>query len=208
MTIRDKQTADREQLHAVRFYEDDASLCRIAGGFLADGLELGLPAIAVTTDAHRDGIAQCLTDRGLDVERLQDSGHLVLLDANHELSGFMVEGMPDRALFQTAFTHVIRRACHGHRDCTVRAYGEMVDVLWKDGLHQAAIRLEMLWNELADTQNFSLLCGYSMGHFYKAGAFENICRQHTHVVSSAGEVAPAVSSSVSSLLIPPLTRIA
>jgi hypothetical protein len=60
----------------------------------------------------------------------------------------------------------------------------MVDVLWKDGQTAAAIRLETLWNQLAQTHSFALLCGYSMGNFYKdAAAREDICHQHTHVLS-------------------------
>jgi hypothetical protein len=45
----------------------------------------------------------------------------------------------------------IRLASRGRENATVRAYGEMVDLLWKDGLEEAAIRLETLWNELANT---------------------------------------------------------
>jgi hypothetical protein len=190
MTIRIPQTADGEHLHAVRFYENDAALFRIAGGFLADGLESGLPAIAVTTSPHREGIARFLRERSLDVERLEQSGQLLLLDAHQALSGFMVDGMPDGARFRAVFTQLIRRTMRGRGDRTLRAYGEMVDVLWKDGLQVAAIRLEMLWNDLANTQNFSLLCGYSMGHFYKDGTLFDICRQHTHIVSHEGELMP------------------
>jgi hypothetical protein len=36
----------------------------------------------------------------------------------------------------------------------------------KDGLTTAAIKLEVLWNQLAMTREFSLLCAYSMGNFY------------------------------------------
>jgi hypothetical protein len=41
----------------------------------------------------------------------------------------------------------------------------------------------MLWNDLARTFNFSLVCGYSMGNFYKDAAVEEICRLHTHILS-------------------------
>jgi len=51
----------------------------------------------------------------------------------------------------------------------------------------AAIRLEMLWNQLAQTHSFSLLCGYSMGHFYKGVRQQDIHRQHTHLVADSGE---------------------
>ena len=41
----------------------------------------------------------------------------------------------------------------------------MVDLLWKQGKTEAAIRLEVLWNNLADSHVFSLLCGYAIGNF-------------------------------------------
>jgi len=56
-------------------------------------------------------------------------------------------------------------------------------------MNGAAIKLEMLWNHLANTRDFSLLCGYSMGSFYKDASIEDITRQHTHVVTGSGEAA-------------------
>ena len=87
-------------------------------------------------------------------------------------------------------TPLLEKAARGRPHCTVRAYGEMVDVLWKDGATAAAIRLEMLWNELAGRHSLSLLCGYAMGNFYKEAAVEDICSHHTHVMSETG--APVV----------------
>jgi len=65
----------------------------------------------------------------------------------------------------------------------------MVDILWKEGKRDLAIRLEMLWNQLANTQRFSLLCGYTVGPFYKDAHFADVCRQHTHVVAADGTAA-------------------
>jgi hypothetical protein len=53
-------------------------------------------------------------------------------------------------------------------------------------MSSAAIRLEMLWNRLANTHDFSLLCGYAMGNFYKDATIEDVCRHHTHVVDAGG----------------------
>jgi hypothetical protein len=63
----------------------------------------------------------------------------------------------------------------------------MVDLLWKDGLEAAAIRVETLWNQLANSHDFKLLCGYSMGNFYKGAAIEDIKGQHSHLTSAVGE---------------------
>jgi hypothetical protein len=65
----------------------------------------------------------------------------------------------------------------------------MVNVLWKDGMTAAAIRLETMWNELAKSHDFKLLCGYSMGNFYQDATVGEIARQHTHLLAETGEAA-------------------
>ena len=60
----------------------------------------------------------------------------------------------------------------------------MVDLLWRDGNPEGAIRLEELWNALAEHYTFHLLCAYPMGNFYSeshAAQFEQVCRTHSHV---------------------------
>ena len=176
------------QHHAVRFYDNDKSLAQIVAQFLSDGLAAGNPGIVVATPAHRGAILKELVARSLDVVELQRSHDLLLLDAQETLSVFMKNGELAAEAFENSMCDVITKVCRGRPDCTVRIYGQMVDVLWKNGQQAAAIRLEMLWNQLANTQAFSLLCGYAMGHFYKDANFQEICRHHTHVVSADGEM--------------------
>ena len=176
------------QHHAVRFYDNDKSLAQIVAEFLRDGLAAGNPGIVVATPAHRGAILKELTARSLDVVELQRSGDLVLADANETLSRFLTNGKPDAEAFTSSMCEVIKRACRGRANCTVRIYGEMVDVLWQNDQQEAAIRLETLWNELANTEAFSLLCGYAIGHFYKDANFQEVCRHHTHVVSADGRL--------------------
>jgi hypothetical protein len=82
---------------------------------------------------------------------------------------------------------ILQPICRRQPDCTIRIYGEMVDVLWKQGQHDAALQLEMLWTHLAASEAFSLLCGYAMGSFYKDIHFDDICRQHTHASGGTRE---------------------
>jgi hypothetical protein len=102
----------------------------------------------------------------------------------------MVDGLPNGTAFRYHLGQIIGQLMHGRGATAVRAYGEMVDVLWKDGLEAAAIRLEMLWNELASDHDFELLCAYSMGNFYKGAALDEIKGQHSHLTSDAGVHAP------------------
>lgn len=173
--------------HAVRFYESDRALSRIVAEFLREGFEAGNPGVVVATPAQRGAILRELSARSLDVAQLVRTGDLILLDAKDTLSAFMANGKPDAAKFKDAMCDVITRAGRGRADCIIRIYGQMVDVLWQTGEHDAAIRLEMLWNQLANTRAFSLLCGYAMGQFYKDANFADICSHHTHVVSADGQ---------------------
>jgi DcmR-like sensory protein len=175
-----------DHFHAVRFYEDEKSLCRIVADFIGDGLVAGQPAVVIATPSHRDGIARGLHALSFDVDRLQENGELLVLDAEQTLSTFMKDGFPDPVAFRKTVGDALGSATAGRPNATLRAYGEMVDWLWKHDAAAAAIRLEVLWNQLANTHAFSLLCGYSMGNFYKHGAYEDICSQHSHVLSAGG----------------------
>ena len=172
--------------HAVRFYEDEHALYRIVADFIGDGLVAGEPVIVIATPSHCEQITrELLAMPG--AQPLRSSADWVMLDAEKTLDSFMRNGVPDPVLFEQSIGGVLDLARAGRPDATVRAYGEMVDCLWKAGQAEAAIRLEVLWNRLATTRQFSLLCGYSMGNFYKHGAYEDICGQHTHVLSGTGQ---------------------
>ena len=179
-------SAPDSHFHAVRFYENEQSLYRIVADFIADGLVAGQPAVIIATPVHGAEISRELRALSCDVGQLQTSGQLTVLDADKTLSAFMKEGVPDPVAFRQTIGSALDRAAAGRPQATVRAYGEMVDCLWKAQHTDAAIRLEVLWNQLASTHAFSLLCGYCMGNFYKHGAYEDICGQHTHVVSGSG----------------------
>lgn len=182
MIAPDQSAKDGGHFHAVQFYPNSQALARLVGRFIGEGLSGGLPAIVIATPEHRELIKQELA-ASFDVKHLEANGTLLMFDARQVLSSFMVDGMPDAARFRQTMIPIIERACHGRADCVIRTYGEMVDVLWKAGQTVAAVRLETLWNELAQTHAFALLCGYAMGSFYKDAAQQEICGHHTHTLS-------------------------
>ena len=176
--------------HAVQFYGSDEILMQTVAGFLAGGLIAGQPALVVATPAHRQAILEELSHRLIDVNQARRIGDLVFLDAHDILETFMRGDMPDAGAFRHTVGGVIHQTLAGRPGASLRAYGEMVDVLWKRGNEEAAIKLEVLWNELSATHPFQLLCGYSIGNFFKqTRSFERICEQHTHVMTE-GHVVP------------------
>jgi len=179
-------SADSSHFHGVQFYNDRDALCRIVGSFLAEGLKQGDLAVIIATPDHAARVESCLRSVGIDVDELKRQGNLVTLDARDTLQLFMADGTPNPGTFRRVVGSALTRVCRGRDDCAIRAYGEMVDLLWKDGLEAAAIRLETLWNQLANSHDFKLLCGYSMGNFYKGAAIEEIHSQHSHLVGEDG----------------------
>jgi len=178
--------------HAVQFYGCDESLFSTVAGFVGEGLVAGQPAVLMATQAHREGIIAALEKRYISVDRARRLGDLVVLDANEMLDLFLVAGMPNVKLFEQHVGGIIEQTLKNRGANTVlRAYGEMVDVLWKRGRTDAAMSLELLWNRLAASHQFALLCGYSMGNFYKRiDQFQQVCSQHSHVLETDSNVVP------------------
>ena len=173
--------------HAVQFYKDGESLAKTVVEFFEDGLRAGEPIVMIATPKHTKAILRALSGKDYDVESLRRQGRLQALDADKVMSSFMVGQSPDPILFKSNVGDVIERLCEGRKPCPVRAYGGIVDLLWQRGNADGAIRLEILWNQLASHYDFSLLCGYSVGQFYKETRdprCADVCAEHSHVISS------------------------
>jgi DcmR-like sensory protein len=169
--------------HAVQFYANDHSLFATVAEFLSDGLILNQPAIVIGTPAHRDGIEEHLRDKGLDCALARRTGDLVMLDAEETLGQFMIGREIDPELFEGTVGTIVKQVLSGRGRTVVRAFGEMVDLLWRQGNTEGAIKLEILWHKLVIQHRFALLCGYAMGHFYKkTWELDRIRHHHTHAI--------------------------
>jgi hypothetical protein len=73
----------------------------------------------------------------------------------------------------------------------VRAFGEMVAILWQQGHNGATVQLENLWNQLHGKNDFSLFCAYPKIGFTQnaAESIQKICACHSRVIS--GEAKPS-----------------
>jgi signal transduction histidine kinase len=175
--------APAEHSHAVQFYDSEDFLFETVARFLGAGLRSGDRMVVIATPEHRDGFVERLGEDA--VARAVADGRLLMLDARQTLARFMVTGMPDPDLFRDTIGRALIRLRDGQPQARIRAYGEMVDLLWSDGNARAAIRLEELWNDIGQEHDFALLCAYVMGNFYKEGEtarFMEVCRNHSHVI--------------------------
>ncbi len=169
--------------HIVQFYEHPESLTRVVSDFLAEGLRSRGPVLVIATRERQQAVLERLSCSGHDVEQARASGQLTLLEARETLDRFMVKGIPDAKRFRTYLRPLID-ARRPSRHPRLRVYGEMVDLLCRDGLIQGALRFEKLWNDLARGCCLSRLCTYSIDHFgtsSDAPSFQRVCDLHTRV---------------------------
>jgi signal transduction histidine kinase/CheY-like chemotaxis protein len=169
--------------HAVQLYEHEAFLLDSVTDYIGSALAASSAGILIATPPHRDGVAQRLTARGLDVVGAGAQGRYVALDARDTLTRFMVDGWPDPARFDDTIGTLISKT--QERAPRIHAFGEMVALLWAEGNREAAIRLEELWNELATRMPFSLLCAYPIEAFHDtshAKPFAEMSSTHSRVI--------------------------
>jgi hypothetical protein len=98
----------------------------------------------------------------------------------------MVADWPDEGRFIEAMAELIDRARGGVKR-KVRAFGEMVAILWSRGNPAATIHLELLWTKLLARERFPLLCAYPRDTFSRNAteSIVEICRIHTRVANPA-----------------------
>jgi hypothetical protein len=167
--------------HGVYFYDDNTFLIDRVADFVKNGLERQETVIVVATEEHRlDLKTRLIADRVIGYASPTDARYLTL-DASATLSLFMLDEWPNEHLFLKVIGQIISSSA---LNTPVRIYGEMVAVLWAQGQHRAALRLEELWNTLAMQLDFSLLCGYPSSAFEGAdqsSGLLQVCGCHTEV---------------------------
>lgn len=172
--------------HDVLFYDIDHELVASVSEYVAAGLSAGETVVVIATGQHRAAIDDDLAEFGIDVTLARATGTYVDLDAAETLDSFMVDGTPDAHRFMVAIGGVLDTARAG--GSAVRAFGEMVALLWDQGNVAGAIELESLWNDLAGLRQFSLLCAYPISALAAAelGDVHDVCRLHSAVQPPAG----------------------
>jgi hypothetical protein len=171
--------------HLVQLYgEDDRLLARHVSRYLAEGVRRGDGLVVIATPGHATAIRHQLGHGDPAVAAAVESGRLLFLDARETLDRFLVSGEPDRARFEQVVGGLLRDVRARSSSGRVRAFGEMVALLWDAGRQDSATVLERYWNGLLDDGSFSLLCGYPLDLFSPdadLASIEVVLREHSHL---------------------------
>ena len=193
--------------HVVQLYPegDEVSLVANVSLYLSEGLKRGEGVLVVAAAAHRESFARELDRLGVDTGSAIQTSQLVCIDARETLSQFMTAGQPDWDKFEIAMGTAMRAVRSAGDRPGLRAYGEMVGLLWTKGQYSAAIRLEQFWNKLLARSSFSLYCAYPIDVFDKkfhAAALDGVLCAHTHLMpaETSGNLETAVSLAMDEVL--------
>jgi hypothetical protein len=169
--------------HILQIYESDDVILNSLEGFVTTGFDAAESVIIIATDEHIRGLNKRLIAAGYDLKRLQEEDQYLPLNAHETLEKFMVNDWPDEKKFINVVTNVVSLA-KGKFNRKVRAYGEMVAILWAKGNNGATVNLEQLWNKFCATEQFCLFCAYPKTGFTQdvEQSIFHICNQHSKLI--------------------------
>src|SRR5688572_3362338 len=154
--------------HVAQVYQDAEFLLEAVCHYVASGLEKGEGVVLVMRQANWDSLQRRLEAAGADPAAAIVRGQLFRYDAD---------------AFREVIGGAISKARRHYPE--VRAFGEMVDILWRRGHRLGAQHLESLWNDHIRQRPFALFCAYYMDPLHEStygGPIESVCKSHTHLI--------------------------
>jgi hypothetical protein len=169
--------------HVVQIYENDTEFLNLLEGFVSGGFSAGEAVILIATRSHLDTLEKNLKQSGTDLEAMKANGQYLPFDADEMLGMFMVNDWPDYSLFMVTISEAFGKARKDGRP--VRAFGEMVALLWAQGNSGATIMVEQLWNMYCEKEPFALFCAYPKSEFPDNSmvSLKHICKTHSKMIA-------------------------
>ena len=172
--------------HVLQIYENDEIFIEALAGYVGAGINAGDCCVVIATGDHLKALQERLEEHVVHVDTLIGDERYVALDAEETLAKFMVNDWPDEKKFMKTFMRLITHFRRANRN--VRAFGEMVAILWKKGLHKATLRLEELWDKLCKKEKFCLFCAYPEEAFRNNDDKEaaiHVCGTHSKMIAGS-----------------------
>lgn len=175
---------DSNQNHIVQVCQDDVFQAEAVTRYIQEGLLKDEAVIIYASTSLRQSVIRKLEQLDIEVGNYKRLGQLKFFDVEYSLSCFYNEDIVNESSFQDFVGSSLQdlRLMFGK----TRIFGEMVNVLWKNDEHEAAMKLEECWNNLSRKFDFSLLVSYSLDSIVPANANTEeaitlICQYHKHL---------------------------
>jgi len=177
--------------HLVQIYDQrrEDSLIRNATRYFAEGLRKGEGLLVIARarqhEAFRKQTEGC--------EQAIREGRAAFFDSREMLGRLITGGRLEWSRFESVVGTALETVRpRGDDPPGVRAYGDIVDILWNARQYSVAIRLEQFWNKLRTRSRLSLFCGYSMDIFaadLHLLPLDGVLSSHSHLVPAESDAA-------------------
>ena len=169
--------------HLLKICRDEAMQAEAVAHFIKGGLLDNELVFIIARASLRNAIISHLNAMGLNVQSFKNQGQLKFLDAEFLLSRILINDSFEEQVIQESIVRPIQIAHLKYGK--MRAFGEMVDLLWKRRQYDRALQLEKLWDDLAKEYQFALLCTYLSNSFDANDyddSLEHVCKVHSHLL--------------------------
>lgn len=175
--------------HSVQFYENDGIFLNTLEGFVGSGIIAHESIIVLATKSHIEALNERLQRQGFDLNKLRDEDSYLAIEVEEVFSQILINGWLDEARFNNYVVNLLNRAGKGGRK--VRAFGELVAVLWEQGHCGVTVQLENLWHKLYHKLQFNLYCAYpKIGFTNSPGdSMDMLCKSHSQIID--GQARPS-----------------
>ena len=172
--------------HFCQIHDDAGTLTKSVDAYARAGLVAGHSVILITEPTRRTALEGSMREAGIDVAACLHRDQLVWFDTEALRHEVLAGDVPDFAKLERLFSDALARtAAAGYRH--PRVYGELVNVLWREGAAETAVTLEDYWNELTLRYRFALFCGYELDGLDEqsyAGPLGDIARCHSDILDT------------------------
>jgi hypothetical protein len=178
--------------HCVQIYETEKCFLDTLEGFVSTGLLDGECVAVIGTATHIEALNARLMNNNFNLEALISDKQYLPLDARQVLSKFMKDGWPDEVLFLRTVEEILDVARQRNRK--LRAFGEMVAILWEQGHSGATVYLENLWHRFQTKHQMSLYCAYPKSGFTQNAmdSIAEICKAHSKILDGTTQASTEV----------------
>ena len=191
--------------HLVQLYADadDAALLANVACYVAAGLKRKNGVLLLVPLDRWERLRAELDACDVEYGRAMEEGTLLVLDAGAIAREVIVDGEASRLRFLetvglAASSLLVRKDLSG-----LRAYGELVGMLWSEGRAEVAARIEKFWNELLRADGFSLFCAYPVDVFgadFGSSRMDEVLCAHTQLLPSRPGIERAIDQAIGEVL--------
>jgi DNA-binding NarL/FixJ family response regulator len=168
--------------HDAVFHTDEAGLVNDYARFAEAALAAGQPTVVVSANHRLERVRRQLESRGVAVSDAVRDGRYAALDAGPALASLMVSGELQSERCREDAVAIIGQAAREAGGRRVAVCGDVAPNLWMEGLSDAAIQVERIWDAAVRETGIDLLCGYLIDDACLAeddySVFRGVCAEH------------------------------